>query len=184
MAVIKGADKTIKKLIDLGCDINIQDFQGMTPLHYSIITKRINIFNLLTQLDVNFNLENINGDLPLHLILEKLNIPIEKIIKNTNLNIQNNEGNTCMHLLVQYNWFKYSNILEHKEINLFIKNKDNQTVLSLTNDKNKLINLVAKSYFHSLKKNKKFLKKDWEILCSNENTNQILKKLKIYLNQI
>jgi ankyrin repeat protein len=182
-AIKKGSFIIVKKLIDLGCDINIQDFLGRTPIHYSIEENRINIFNLLEKLDINFNLENINGYLPLHSILEiKWNGSLKNIIRKTNLNIQNNQGNTCMHLLVKKDWQKYSQILEKKEINLFIKNRNNQSVLSLTNDKNDLINLVAKSYLYSIKKNKKFLKKDWEILCSNDDTNKIFKEIKKTLN--
>lgn len=179
IAVIKGSIKIIDKLIKLGCDINIQDFYGNTPIHYAILEKRINIISLFENLNVDYNLENINGNLPLHTILEKkVKIPIENILSKSNINIQNNKGNTCMHLLVQQNWQTYSKILEKKEINLFIKNRNNQNILDLTKNKTELINLVAKSYLYSLKTNKKFLKNDWEILCSNDDTNKVLLKIK------
>ena len=129
IAVIKGSIKIIDKLIKLGCDINIQDFYGNTPIHYAILEKRINIISLFENLNVDYNLENINGNLPLHTILEKkVKIPIENILSKSNINIQNNKGNTCMHLLVQ----KLANIFQNigkKEINLFIKNRNNQNIL-------------------------------------------------------
>jgi ankyrin repeat protein len=69
--IVLNYNNIIKKLIDNGADINLGDYLGNTPLHYSIIEKNYEITELLI---LNNNLlyseTNMNGNTALHLLLE------------------------------------------------------------------------------------------------------------------
>ena len=52
----------ISSLIDLGCDPNAQDSDGMTSLHKSIWTENSDAFSLLLQRGANLDLADEEGD--------------------------------------------------------------------------------------------------------------------------
>lgn len=52
MAIVKGDFETVKKLIDMGADINAKS-NGLTPLMYAAKYNRIEILNLLIEKGVN-----------------------------------------------------------------------------------------------------------------------------------
>jgi ankyrin repeat protein len=82
------------KLLDTNININLQDFFGYTPLHYILVELKTSLENndnkiqlikflklLLNNKNLSFNLTNINGEIPLHLLLSIYkNIKIEKEI--------------------------------------------------------------------------------------------------------
>src|SRR5438876_134452 len=77
-------------------------------------------FNLMTsnkiKIKLNVNIHNIYSKLPIHLLLEKENIPennniMELLLKSSNLNFQDNEGNTPFHFICKKDiWKNYKNI--------------------------------------------------------------------------
>jgi hypothetical protein len=88
----------------------------------------------------NFNLYNIDGKIPLHIILENFssNIEpyIETIIQKSNLSLINNDGNSCLYLLSALDlWENYINILKTKRLDIYSKNKLKQTVLDIIDKK-------------------------------------------------
>ena len=184
-AIIIDKRKIIEKIIKKGGDINYLDNIGNSPFHYAVIEKNIDLIEyFINEIDVKFNLLNLNGNIP---IINYFNVNLSnensrefemllKFIEKSNLNIINNEGNTPMHLLVEkYLWEKekiYS-ILKKKKINIFILNNNNETVYDLILNKDKIINLVSESYYYLLQKNKSKIKNNWEKKCSTQDYQMI-----------
>jgi len=162
----------------------LQDVTGETAYHHAI-TQDANedIIKLLDakiddklnpDIDIIYNLTNINGYTILHLLLEKnVQINLKKYIENTNLNIQNYQGNTVWHLFTK-RWMNYIPELELKKNNVFIKNKKNEIAFNKFKDSDKFMDMLIHSYYNYLKVKKREWKTDWENICRN---NDIVKKI-------
>ncbi len=170
-----------KKLLNKNIDINIADFYGNTPLHYILTDKRINyLAPLFTKPDIKFNTSNINGDLPLHILLGS-DILIEdigdsivnKIVLETDLNIQNNQGITCLMLIINNGLLnKFRSLLVIKPLNFFIEdNEFNHIKIS-----DEILDVLTESYYNQIKIKKEELLEDWEKYCS-EDLFEKLKKI-------
>jgi ankyrin repeat protein len=110
--------KLIENDSSINMDINLGDYLGNTPLHYSIIEKNYQIAELFlsnNSKNVFYSATNMNGNTPLHIFLEEdinLNSPYQinillKLIENTDINIINMDGNTALHYscisVIQFN---------------------------------------------------------------------------------
>jgi ankyrin repeat protein len=150
-----------REIINNGANINLQDYYGNTPLIYIIYENNLDFINFFISYDINYNLTNIDGNTPLHVILiDNYNIDqkiFNKIIINTDLTIQNNLGKTCIHLLLEKNIFiDYLDILETKELNIFIKDNNNidcYDIIIKKKNKKYIFDIVINSYYNLLKKN-------------------------------
>lgn len=162
-------------------DGNIQDKSGNIFYNYFInkITLENNkmeimkMFEIYKKVKFSYNLHNIDGNIPLHLILEKISIykNYEKIIKDaiihSDLNIQNSNGESCLYLLLKYDyWENIIDLLIKKKLDIFILNNERKNMLEFLNkDKlKKFLKLVTDSYLYNLKltKQKLYLKDDNE----------------------
>ena len=170
----------IKQLIELGADITISDYLGNNLLHYCIATMDNNhkLLNYYISLDkINTNFTNLDGNTPLHMYLidygKNVNKDIlKKLIKKTNLNIQNHQGNTCLHLLTKYSLIEsVEEELILKELNIFIQNYKGHTIYNKVENKDKILEIAAQSFFNIL--SSKNLIIDWEIKCSYIKDNNI-----------
>jgi ankyrin repeat protein len=172
------------KLLELNVDMNLADFQGMTCLHYIFNEQRINFVEPFfkkyndTRL---FNVSNINGMVPLHILLENtMSIPeniMTRILAETDLNIQDNDGKTCFLKMVESNMIKkYRDILVIKPLNFFIEDIHN-TKHKLTDE---ILDIIVESYYNMIKINKDELLVEWEQWCSEPDKYKkiILDKLK------
>lgn len=96
--IVENKNDFVKKLIDLGVDVNAQDFEGFSALHYALQEKNIEAVEiLLAQKDLRIDLQDQWGNTPLLRIIEEEdaeNIPIiEKLIKKgASIHIPNNSG--------------------------------------------------------------------------------------------
>lgn len=172
-----------KKLINKNVDINLPDFYGNTPLHYIFIDKKLDYLNLLfTKSDIKFNVANINGELPLHILLDSdidisnINSDIlDKIIIETDLNIQNNSGVTCLMKIINNNLTtRFKKILVIKPLNFFIE--DNQfKQIKLTDE---ILDILVDSYYNQIKVNKDKLLIEWEKWCSADTFEKLQKIIK------
>lgn len=123
-------------------NVNINNYEGKTPLHIVLI------YNFID------------------------NIYLDYLIKYTNLNIQDNLGNTCMHYMISADniWIKYEDILKTKKINIYIKNNRGNSLFDILEKKyhDKFLNLIIDSYYYLLVNNKKnyIWNEDWENKCS------------------
>ena len=150
----------IKILLKYGTNINHINNLGQSLVHICINNDNYTICNIILKSFDSYNISNYNGETPLHFLLifsehyDKYNIKL--MIENTDLNIQDKYGNTIIHYMIKRGiLFKYSDDLSRKEINIFIKNKDNQTPFDMiyTADKstfNLFIDIVAKGYLYTL----------------------------------
>jgi ankyrin repeat protein len=171
----------------LNINFNIQDIFGNTALHYAISEGNFGIvYEYLKLDDINLNLWNIEGKIPLHLFLESYDEAYENILEilleKSNLSLKDNLGNNCIFYIVNLNlWKKYKNILSRKKIDIFSSNKNNTMLIDIIkeSDMNEFIDLVVLSYINKLKTNPGSWGNEWENICSREfnleENNKIIK---------
>jgi ankyrin repeat protein len=168
-----------KKLLNKKVDINLPDFYGNSPLHYILIDKRLNFLSLFfSKSDIKFNNSNINGEIPLHILLDiyedintntqindTINNIITKIILESDLNIQDNQGVTCLMKIINNNLQnKFRDLLVIKPLNFFIEDNNTNSII-LTDE---LMDILTESFYNQIKINKNELLLDWEKWCSIE----------------
>ena len=150
---------------------NIQDKSGNIFLHYYINNiiqnsdsyKKENLFfltDLTKKLDINYNLYNIDGNTPCHILLLNLdifkkeyNVIINDLIENKDLNIQNQNGESCLFLLIKNNfWKEVTNILIKKKLDIFIIDINRNTMFDYldSDDLEKFTEFVTNSYLYLL----------------------------------
>jgi ankyrin repeat protein len=167
-----------KKLLHKNIDINLPDFYGNTPLHYILTDKKLEYLDEFFKLPllIKFNTSNINGDTPLHILLD-LDITLinnnilTKIILETDLNIQNNQGETCLMKMANKKIIhNFRDLLIIKPLNFYIEDINFQHI-PITDD---IIDIMVDSYYNQIKINKDELLIDWEIWCSTDNYNKLV----------
>ena len=169
-----------KKLLDKNVSINIPDFFGNLPLHYIFIYKKYEYLeNLFKKPDIKYNSTNINGETPLHILLNNMsdinNMILEKILIETDLNIQNNQGVTCFMMIINNNLLaKFKHILVIKSLNFFIE--DNTYVQPILTPQ--ILEILVESYYNMIKVNKNELLLDWEKFCANNMLEELKKIIK------
>jgi ankyrin repeat protein len=179
----------LTKILEKKCNINIQDVFGNTALHYSFIEENYIISTEIlnnNNVNVNVNLWNLDGKLPLHIFLENYDERyedlLEKLLEKTNLSIRDNNGNNCLFYIVNLNlWKKYKNILIKKKIDLYNVNKNNVMLIDIIKEKERdeFIDLVVDSYLYRLKIKPDLWNQEWENVCSREfdiDKSKIIKK--------
>jgi len=132
-----------------GFDINVQNNNNSTPLHYALRDfdpthgGNITVLTyLLSQKSINGNIKNLYGSTLLHDACEKINrLPLEifKLLIETmgcDVNLQNNNKNTPIHQALRYfnpndggdlNVLSY--LINQKDINVSIKDESDNTLL-------------------------------------------------------
>lgn len=169
-----------KLLLESGSDINSQNLQGNTCLHYILLEHNINALAIILNIGyskINFNLWNLEGNLPLHTFLTTdlytNDIYLEQFVVKTNLTIQNVKGESCLHYITKLGlWKKISELLSKQKIDIFAVDKAGNTPISYvaSNDVDEYLDIAAKSYFNVLQIKKKS-GKSWsdqlDIMCSD-----------------
>jgi len=132
----------IKELLDSGIDINIKYekkstlFYLFTPLHLACFYSNIDIIKLLLSYpDINVNIQDNNGNTPLHLPCsdELVNINVVELLlahPDIDVNIQDKYENTPLYKACYNNNINIIRLLlAHPNINVNIKNKNEETPL-------------------------------------------------------
>ncbi len=155
-------------LLKNGANVNIQDFLGNTALHYSVIEENYDIYMMLvsssyTKDIINFNLYNIDNQIPIHILLSKINSKnkdsmiqyIKLILNGSNLNFQDRNGFTATHYLSKSLsftplWKDFIKILQEKKLNIFVKNSENKRPIDYVKeaDIDEYVDMVNKSYLY------------------------------------
>jgi len=185
-----------KLLLNNGANPNIQDIFGNTPIHYAINENSSESITILltsksTKSRINLNLWNIDGKIPLHIMLDHDYETIDEnifdiMIDKSNLSIQDNDGNTCLHFLINLGiWKDYLNILKNKKLDILAQNKAGIRPIDLVKNKDyeTLINLTVESYLRRLKNANTEWSSEWEIMCSREFNEEDKKELEQYFNE-
>lgn len=167
-----------KRLLNKNVNYNGPDFYGNTPLHYILIDKRIKYLEkLMGNPDIKFNVSNINGEIPLHILLDsQIDLGdldgkiLNKILLESDLNIQNNQGITCLMKIINENLLgKLRDLLVLKPLNFFIEDNQYQHV-KITDE---IIEVLVDSYYNQIKINKDELLIDWEKWCSTDSFDKL-----------
>ena len=90
IAISHNEKEIINELLKAGANVNFQNHDGHTPLHYA--SNKPDIISILLKYKANPNIKDNNGDTPLH---SATNIPeeMEMLLKHgANPNIKNDEG--------------------------------------------------------------------------------------------
>jgi ankyrin repeat protein len=171
------------KLLDSHVNYNQSDFYGNTPLHYILIDGKINFLKKFMDLPkINFNSSNINGEIPLDILLssiEKLDmIPeqiLNRIVLESDLNFQNNQGVTClMQIITKKLIDKFRPLLVLKPLNFFIES-NSEHLIQMTDE---LVKILVDSYYNQIKIHKDELLLDWERWCSTDSFDKLKQIIK------
>lgn len=179
-SVLLNNKELIALILKHNADPNVQDIYGNTPLHYCIGEGNFEIVVMLlrsnsTRNIINLNIWNIDGEIPLHIVMKKhpenITDYLDLILPLSNLTIQDAEGNNCLHYLIEHNfWKEYSGILLTKKLNIFAINSQKMMPLDLIHKKDysAFIDLIVKSYTHRLKETKNLWYYEWENICAKK----------------
>ena len=125
---------------------NLQDHDGNTIIHLMIINKQYDLLkSLLNKININYNIFNINYQIPLVLLLKQFKNKLtndnkellDNFIINSNLYIKDSKGNCSFYYLIKY----YSELLTE------IMDK-NTVIINVSNNKNvSLKDIDKKSLF-------------------------------------
>lgn len=164
------------------------DFNSFQFLNYVLNTKNDIIINFILDHNIDCNILDKNLNLPINIaIYNKLDFNIIKkiILKTNNLNYQNIDGNTPLfYILKYYDWKTITNILENKELDIFVKNNKNEKLINLINEKNKFYELVVKSYLNYAKNNKNVKSKIIKDCYNEKNlTKNCIKKIRYLIEK-
>lgn len=191
-SVNRNNKKLVKLLLDNKANVNLQDYNGNTALHYSVIEDNQDIFNILMTSEISKNIINVNlfnsdSKIPLHLAFNNKSVKfyIDKLLSYSKVNFQDDMGNTTLHYIIKNDiWKTYTDILETKKLDIFIKNVYKMRPVDYVreNDYKEFINLTANSYLYILRNSPYTWKSEWENMCrrdlfSNTITNDEFKKL-------
>jgi ankyrin repeat protein len=199
-AVVLGHNIIVVRMIENNANILLSDYLGNTPYHYAVIEKNYYVLDYLLKNNNNLTLINMNGNTPLHILLEDDIIDstiidskkyqydmykiLLKMIEYTDINVMNNDGNTIMHYIVMKNLWQLDEIkkiLLTKNINVFITNKENKSIIDLVKTNiDEFKNMIVDCYYNMLKKNNNNLIEKWEQYCANDNITDLLKLFNRY----
>lgn len=79
-AVTRGDEPLVKKYVDQGIDINLQDKSGYSALYYAVLYNRTNIAKYLIAHGADVNLKDKDGKTPLDIAIFKGNLDLINII--------------------------------------------------------------------------------------------------------
>src|SRR4029078_12001099 len=189
MTVVSNNLYLCKTLIDNGANLNIQDVNGNTILHYALNYETVSILNDLLKnysSEFNFNLFNAYEKLPIHILFDKYDIYkdsdlVEIFIKNSNLNFQDKLGMAPIHYIAKLNIsIKYKNILINKKINIYLKDKSNNLPIDYIDDrdKNESLEIIVDSYLFRLSNKKYAWTENWQQYCQHPDKYKLDKKYK------
>lgn len=148
--------KIFKKLIKKGADINFKSLDSETLVKLAINKK--NYKCLLFLLKHNYDVNSFNSILETDamIIMISDNVPknvIEETIKLADMNKRGYNNMTCLLILAITNKLsEYYDILETKELNIFVESKSGETVFDFIKDKNEFNKMIVNSYINHLSK--------------------------------
>ena len=152
IACINNNINIAKKLIDLGVDTNIADDEGNTPFHIAIEGNAgVDLLNLLYVNNAKIDIQNIYGQTPLMIALEKGNVEVVKFLVDlgADLNLRDDDGKTALDLVIKYEDKKMIDLLiTHGAQNMSLEYRDVNYPLEIKDQK--LLRRLAIDYYTNL----------------------------------
>ena len=144
--------KNINLLLELNINLdNVSNDFGLAVIHQSIILDNFELFKILLNKDINFNLSDFIGNTPLHYILidERFNylmLFLEK--KNLNFNLSNINGDIPLHILLDktIDFKKYIDLIKNIIIESDLNIQNNQGITCLM----KMVSKNLLELFHDI----------------------------------
>lgn len=155
--------------------MELQDTNGNSHYHLAI-KYNVNLDKFIIPSDEVSKKINIDGNTILHLLLQNnLTNYFPDILTKSSFLIQNNESNTALHYMLPEKWKKYKEILEHKKLSIYLKNKNGISpydMLLTSNNYSEFEKILVKSYYNQLINNptEEYVN-DWESKCANKKLN-------------
>uniref|UniRef100_A0A182JLQ4 phospholipase A2 n=2 Tax=Anopheles atroparvus TaxID=41427 RepID=A0A182JLQ4_ANOAO len=93
--------EVLNSLIERGCDVNLVNFNGQTPLHVMVARDRLECVVALLAHEADIDVVDNSGNTPLHIAVEKKFIPIVQclVVFGADLNKPNKDGKTARHMV-------------------------------------------------------------------------------------
>ncbi|XP_052894507.1 85/88 kDa calcium-independent phospholipase A2 isoform X1 [Anopheles moucheti] len=93
--------EVLSSLIERGCDVNLVNFNGQTPLHVMVARDRLECVVALLAHDAEIDVVDNSGNTPLHIAVEKKLIPIVQclVVFGADFNKPNKDGKTPRHMV-------------------------------------------------------------------------------------
>ncbi|XP_035912464.1 85/88 kDa calcium-independent phospholipase A2 isoform X3 [Anopheles stephensi] len=93
--------EVLNSLIERGCDVNLVNFNGQTPLHVMVARDRLECVVALLAHDAEIDVVDNSGNTPLHIAVEKKLIPIIQclVVFGADFNKPNKDGKTPRHMV-------------------------------------------------------------------------------------
>ncbi|XP_039429871.1 85/88 kDa calcium-independent phospholipase A2 isoform X5 [Culex pipiens pallens] len=93
--------EVLNSLIERGCDVNLVNFNGQTPLHMMVARDRLECVVALLAHEADIDVVDNNGNTPLHIAVEKKLVPIVQclVVFGADINKPNKEGKTPRHMV-------------------------------------------------------------------------------------
>jgi ankyrin repeat protein len=98
-AVRRGEASTIKDILKRNSRlINAKDNEGLTPLHYAVVTGHKDLVSLLIARGADINARDNRGATPLHLAVDRVQREIAHFLisRGADINAQTNNGKTAL----------------------------------------------------------------------------------------
>ncbi|XP_055531513.1 85/88 kDa calcium-independent phospholipase A2 isoform X2 [Wyeomyia smithii] len=93
--------EVLNSLIERGCDVNLVNFNGQTPLHVMVTRDRLECVVALLAHEAEIDAVDNNGNTPLHIAVEKKLLPIVQclLVFGADVNKPTRDGKTLRHLV-------------------------------------------------------------------------------------
>ncbi|XP_055605449.1 85/88 kDa calcium-independent phospholipase A2 isoform X2 [Uranotaenia lowii] len=93
--------EVLNSLIERGCDVNLVNFNGQTPLHVMVTRERLECVVALLAHEAEIDVVDNNGNTPLHIAVEKKFLPIVQclVVFGADINKINKEGKSPRHMV-------------------------------------------------------------------------------------
>lgn len=128
--VIGKSETTVKRLIELGADVNIRNSDNMSALYYAIQAADTNIVSLLLSNGANLDFQDKQGFSVLMNAVQLNHIEIVKMLleSGANPNIQNFTGETALMIACKKSLYNIVNLLLTYPVDVYLRDENNKTV--------------------------------------------------------
>lgn len=172
IAVLKNNKKIINKLLEKNADLNIQDNNGYSALMYAIKAKNLEIIKIFLENSCNLNLKDKNGLSAFELAAVNLNKKELSVFYDYSTENKKYLNSALLQAVLNNNSEAVEFLLT-KDVNIFLKNSKDKTILEASVESNnpKIVKLFYSKVATNASANylEKFLVKSIQLYNQDEN---------------